>query len=94
MADPTSAPASPVAPKLPVTQATHTRSWAIAGTTVIGVPGLVELIDYGAQLAHLNPMPSSAVEAAIAGLIVAGANFAMAFLIRGRAGLAAYFQGD
>ena len=93
MADPTNAPAPP-AVKTPATTATYGRALGVAGTTVIGIPTLVELIDYVAAATHLNPVPTSSQEAAAAALVIGGFNFLIALFIRGRAGIAAIVEGD
>lgn len=91
MADQTNAPAQPAAPKPAVSMGSIVTA---AGTTVIGIPTLVELIDYGVQVAHLQPVPSPSAEAALAAVIIGGFNFALALIVRGRAALADILEGE
>jgi len=91
MADPTNAPAPPAVKK----QAVPMSSLYVAGgTTVVGIPTLVELIDYGVQVAHVSPPPSASVEAAAAAVIIAAVNFGLALIVRGRAAISDILEGE
>lgn len=80
--------ADPKLPKQPANSTTYARAATAGGLTFLGPTVLYPLIEYAAQLGHLDPQPTGQQLVAAAAFVSGLAVFAISVYIRRRGGTA------